>query len=60
MIYTWFKRWSENGLLWEICYALKQYKQIQIGIVFMGSTSIKLHRHAARSVKKGSKALEKM
>ncbi len=51
-IYTRFKRWSENGLLWKILYELKQRKGIQMNIVFMDSTTVKLHRHGAGAAKK--------
>lgn len=51
-IYTRFKRWSENGLLWEILYRLKQKKLVQMDIVFMDSTTVKLHRHGSGASKK--------
>ena len=51
-IYTRFKRWSENGLLWEIVYELKQKKLLEFNIVFMDSTTIKLHRHGSGAPKK--------
>ena len=50
--YTRFKRWSENGLLWNLLYKLKQDKLIAIDIVFMDSTTVKLHRHASGANKK--------
>jgi transposase len=55
-IYTRFKRWSENGLIWRILYELKQKKQVRMDIVFMDSTTVKLHRHGAGAAhKKGPK-----
>lgn len=55
-IYTRFKRWSENGLLWQILYALKQKKLVRVDVVFMDSTTVKLHRHGSGAQKKrGSK-----
>ena len=51
-IYTRFKRWSENGLLWNIFFELKQNKIIELDIVFMDSTTIKVHRHGLGAVKK--------
>jgi hypothetical protein len=51
-IYTRFKRWSENGLFWNILYALKQQKNIRMDIVFIDSTTVKLHRHGAGAPKK--------
>lgn len=51
-IYTRFKRWSENGLLWHILYELKQKKGLRVDIAFMDSTTVKLHRHGAGAPKK--------
>jgi len=51
-IYTRFKRWSERGLFWNILYALKQAKHIEMDIVFMDSTTVKLHRHGSGAAKK--------
>ena len=39
-IYTRFKRWSENGLIWSIFFELKQNKAIQMDIVFMDSYAL--------------------
>ena len=51
-IYTRFKRWSENGLLWNILYELKQKKLVQMDIIFMDSTTVKEHRHGTGALKK--------
>ena len=51
-IYMRFKRWRENGLLWHVLYTLKQRKLLQMTIVFMDSTAVKLHRHGAGAPKK--------
>ena len=51
-IYTRFKRWSENGLMWRILYELKQKKMVRMDIVFMDSTTVKLHRHGAGAARK--------
>jgi hypothetical protein len=51
-IYTRFKRWSESGLLWEILYHIKQKKLIEMNIVFMDSSTVKLHRHGSGANKK--------
>ena len=60
-IYTRFKRWSENGLMWQILYALKQKKLVKMNIVFMDSTTVKLHRHGSGAVaKKGGSASVRM
>lgn len=59
-IYTRFKRWSENGLMWQILYQLKQKKLVRMDIVFMDATTVKLHRHGSGAPKKrGHKTSEK-
>lgn len=59
-IYTRFKRWSENGLMWRILYELKQKKLVRMDIVFMDSTTVKLHRHGSGApAKKGLKTSAK-
>jgi len=55
MIYTRFKRWSENGLFWKILNELKQRKLIEFDIIFMDSTTVKLHRHGLGALKKMGK-----
>jgi hypothetical protein len=50
--YTRFKRWSENGLLWNIFFELKQNKIIEMDVVFMDSTTVKVHRHELGARKK--------
>jgi len=51
-IYTRFKRWSENGLFWTILTKLKQKKSVEFQIIFMDSTTVKLHRHGSGAPKK--------
>jgi transposase len=51
-IYTRFKRWSENGLFWTILNELKQKKLIELDVIFMDSTTIKLHKHGCGALKK--------
>lgn len=51
-VYTRFKRWSENGIFWRILYELKQKKLVQMDIVFMDSTTVKLHRHGSGAPRK--------
>lgn len=51
-IYTRFKRWSENGLLWKILNQLRANKQATIQVLFMDSTTIKIHRHGTGALKK--------
>ncbi|MGL5784323.1 MAG: IS5 family transposase [Alphaproteobacteria bacterium] len=40
-----FKRWSENGLFGSIFFELSQNKALKMDIVFMDSTTVKMHRH---------------
>lgn len=51
-IYTRFKRWSENGLFWIILNELKQKKLVEFGVIFMDSTTVKLHKHGSGALKK--------
>jgi hypothetical protein len=51
-IYTRFKRWSENGLFWKILTALKEKKLIEVEVIFMDSTTVKLHRRGSGAPKK--------
>ena len=51
-IYTRFKRWSENGLFWTILNELKQKKLAEFSVIFMDSTTIKLHKHGCGALKK--------
>jgi transposase len=51
-IYTRFKRWSGNGLFWKILTTLKQKKCLEFRIVFMDSTTVKVHRHGSGAPKK--------
>ena len=51
-IYTRFKRWSENGLFWKILNEIKQKKLVEFRIIFMDSTTVKLHEAWLWSFKK--------
>ena len=51
-IYTRFKRWSENGLLWHIIKQLHKDKHASFDMVWLDSAAIKLHRHGAGAPKK--------
>lgn len=51
-VYTRFKRWSESGLLWRVLYQLQQKKRLRMEIVWVDSTSHKVHRHGAGAPKK--------
>lgn len=51
-IYTRFNRWSQNRPLWNILYELKEKKLIEMDIIFMDSTTIKLHKQGSGAKKK--------
>lgn len=51
-IYTRFRRWSENGLFWQILYQLQQRKKITLDFVWLDSTTVILHRHGSGALKK--------
>jgi transposase len=51
-IYTRFKRWSENGLFWTILNEIKQKKLAEFRVIFIDSTTVKLHKHGYGSLKK--------
>lgn len=51
-MYTRFKSWSENGLLWFLLYQLQQAKQINIDIVWVDSRTIAVHRRGGGALKK--------
>ncbi len=51
-IYTRYKRWCENGLLNTILEELRGDQEIDQKIIFMDSTTVKLHRHGSGALKK--------
>ena len=51
-IYTRFKRWSEQGLFWQLVYQLQQRKKLTVDISWVDSTTINIHRHGAGALKK--------
>ena len=51
-IYTRFKRWSENGLFWQVLYQLQQKKKITIDFAWIDSTTLAIHRHGSGPLKK--------
>jgi transposase len=51
-VYTRFKRWSDNGLLWHIIKTLHKNKCAVFDMAWIDSTAIKLHRHGAGAPKK--------
>jgi hypothetical protein len=51
-------RWVERGVWWHILMLLKRLKRIDLHIVFLDSTVVRAHQHAAGAPKKkGSKPL---
>lgn len=46
-IYTRFKRWSSNGLWWQVLLHLQQKKLISINVTMLDSTTIQVHRHGS-------------
>nr|WP_235661280.1 transposase [Candidatus Hamiltonella defensa] len=51
-IYMRFKRWSENGLFWNLLYRLQQKKKIKMDCTWVDSTTVAIHRHGSGSLKK--------
>lgn len=51
-IYTWFKRWSEQGLFWSLLCQLQQNKRATVDIAWIDSTTVGVHRHGAGYFKK--------
>jgi transposase len=51
-LYTRFKRWSENGLFWDLVYQLHQAKKLTVDISWVDSTTIPIHRHGVGALKK--------
>ena len=51
-VYTRFKRWSENGLFWNIVKQCHKDKHACFDMVWIDSTAIKAHRHAAGAPRK--------
>ena len=56
-IYTRFKRWSESGLWWQVLYRLQENRSLRMHIVWVDSTTVKVHRHGSGAAgKRGFKA----
>lgn len=51
-VYMRFKRWSDNGLLWNIIRNCHKNKEATFDMLWLDSTAIKLHRHGAGALKK--------
>ena len=57
-IYMRWQRWVERGVWWNILMLLKRLKRIDLHIVFLDSTIVRAHQHAAGAPKKrGTKPL---
>jgi transposase len=51
-IYMRWQRWVERGVWWNILMVLKRLKRIDLRIVFLDSTVVRAHQHAAGAPKK--------
>ena len=51
-IYMRWQRWVERGIWWNILMVLKRLKRIDLQIVFLDSTVVRAHQHAAGAPKK--------
>lgn len=51
-IYMRWKRWVDNGVWWNILMLLKRLKRVDVQIVFLDSTVVRAHQHAAGAPKK--------
>jgi hypothetical protein len=53
-----WQRWVERGVWWNILMVLQRLKRIDLHIVFLDSTVVRAHQHAAGAPKKrGTKPL---
>jgi transposase len=51
-VYMRWQRWVERGVWWQILLILKRLKRIDLPIVFLDSTVVRAHQHAAGAPKK--------
>ena len=51
-IYMRWHRWVERGVWWNILMVLKRLKRIELHLVFLDSTVVRAHQHAAGAPKK--------
>jgi len=51
-VYMRFRRWSLNGILWNLLYSLQQLKKATVDVVFVDSSAVPLHRHGSGALKK--------
>jgi transposase len=50
-IYMRWQRWVERGVWWQILMMLKRLKRIDLQLVFLDSTVVRAHQHAAGAPK---------
>jgi transposase len=51
-IYMRWQRWVERGVWWNTLMVLKRLKRIDLQLVFLDSTVVRAHQHAAGAPKK--------
>lgn len=51
-IYMRWQRWVARGVWWTILKVLKRFKRIDLQLVFLDSTVVRAHQHAAGAPKK--------
>lgn len=57
MVFMRYKRWVERGVWWKVLMRLQKAGALEVSIVFMDSSVIRAHRHAAGARKKGAAKL---
>ena len=50
--YMRWQRWVERGVGWTILKVLQRFKRINLQLVFLDSTVVRAHQHAAAALKK--------
>lgn len=51
-IYMRWQRWIQRGVWWDILRLLKRLKGIELKLVFLDSTVVRAHQHAAGAAQK--------
>ena len=51
-IYMRWQRWIERGVWWTLLMLLKRLKGVELKLVFVDSTVVRAHQHAAGAAKK--------
>ena len=57
MVFMRYKRWVERGVWWKALMRLQKFGAFKVSVVFMDSSVIRAHRHAAGARKKGAAKL---